>query len=202
MKYQILEASVVLLAASNFAAGQIANPNEARDRLSDTEAYIQEKRTAFAVQKQTIDIFGRPQDPKISEQIQQVSRQSTQVAKKQTIPYQELVNGIRVSVMDSVNDLMVVQGSGTVRPKQIIELNYAGKPVQLRFEGVRTNGRATGAYFRDLASGELYLRTNDRLPSGIQRGGQRSTSPGGIKRINQGSASEPIKINLANDSPR
>lgn len=168
--------------------------NDARDHLDQIQTFVTHKRKLLAISSQSHDIFGRPQNPQKAAEIAQTRIQApTQKKKAQKIPMQTIVDNFSLTLMDTANNLVIIKDNGAIRAGQTIAFDYQGEPVQLKLETVRSDG----AWFRDVKTRKLFLSAAQKPRAGIQRGGNRSPSNFGIKRINsKGSRSEPVRIEL------
>ena len=177
--------------------GMAVEVEDARDHLANTRGFIATKRANLAIQSRAEDIFGRPQNPKKAREV--AATQIKKVAPKaRQIPFTRILDTLPVTLMNPGSDLLILEGAGPIRAGRTIEFTFEGQPVQLRLEGVRTNG----AYFRDLKSRKLHLLSNRRLPEGIKKGNQSPTDTNGIQKINPDrSAPIPIELNLAAGQP-
>ena len=187
MKNKIL---TTILAGASLLQGSSDDFRDARDHLGETKNFISQKRSKLAIQSRPLDIFGLPQNPKkVRELEKKVHAQPVAQARK--IPFQQIIDTLPVTLMNPGSDLLILEGTGSVRAGRTLEFNYEGKQVQLRLEGVRANG----AYFRDLESKKLLLLSNQRLPKGIKRGNKNSSEGNGIARVGSKN-SAPIQIDL------
>lgn len=198
MKY-LIKSLPFLFFGCSFAQAQEVTVEDARDHLSDTAAYISEKRSKLTISPNGIDIFGRPQNLQKAKlaNSNRGTNTVTPAAPKREIPFQNIVDELPITLMNPVDDLVILEGAGAIRAGQIVEFPYDGKPVQLRFEGVR----AKGAYFRDLESRKLVLRSNKRLGEGIKAGNKRSTAKGIRELATDRAAPIPIQLNLSPSRP-
>ena len=95
-------------------------------------------------------------------------------------------------MIDPLGDRVLLSGTPPIRKGETLELAYQGQKVLLKFEGARSNG----AYFRDVKTKKLGLRTMTKLAAGIQKGNHTQKVPGAIREINLNQPQRPIPINL------
>ena len=178
----------VLLSACPLLQGATEVSNDARDHLANTKSFITKKRSKLAIKSRSMDIFGLPQNPKRAREAQ-VNVQQRAVTQVKDVPFQKIVDTLPVTLMNPGSNLLILEGAGTIRAGRTIEFAYEGNPVQLRLEGVRSNG----AYFRDLKSRKLILLSNQKLASGIKQGSGITPSGEGIQRVD---LNKPASINI------
>ena len=198
---QSLKLGSFLVLSSLIALGQeegnkVASIEDAKDFLGNTSSYVAKKRISLAIQSQTFDIFGKPQNPqKERQRIQVREKQVAQAPKEQSVPAQNIVDALQLTMIDTLNDQVILDGVGSVKAGQTLEFAIDGEAVAIRFEGARPQG----AYFRDVRTKKLLLRPMTKLAQGILKGNQNSDDSKnirGIKPTLEPKISEPIKVEL------
>ena len=161
---------------------------DARDQLGTISKYIAERKANFAIEGMHMDMFGKPQDPKRAQVIQQ--QKKVAVTKTDTkIPLQEILNALPITMIDPLGDRVVLKGNPPMSKGETLALSFQGQSVILRFEG----SRSTGAYFREMKTKKLGLRKMIRLPKGIKQGSHGKSLAGGIHEEN---SDKPRQIKL------
>lgn len=181
--------SPALAQGANASKGKVLV--DARDQIGAIQEYISQQKSKLAIQGKSTDIFGLPQDPKKAKAIAVATTKRTEVVKKPTLPLQRVLDALPLTMMDPVGNRIIINGSPPIKAGENLELAVGGETVLLRLEGVRSNG----AYFRDMKTKKLGLRSMTKLPEGIQRGGTRSNGPKEIQRIDL-NQSQTIKVDL------
>ncbi|GHC40727.1 hypothetical protein [Roseibacillus persicicus] len=181
--------SPALAQGANASKGKVLV--DARDQIGAIQEYISQQKSKLAIQGKSTDIFGLPQDPKKAKAIAVATTKRTEVVKKPTLPLQRVLDALPLTMMDPVGNRIIINGSPPIKAGENLELAVGGETVLLRLEGVRSNG----AYFRDMKTKKLGLRSMTKLPKGIQRGGTRSNGPKEIQRIDL-NQSQTIKVDL------
>lgn len=152
--------------------------SDARDNLGTIDQFIANKKSLFAITGQKKDIFGRSQDPKKAA-VEQRAKEVTAVKPKASIPLQQILDALPVTMIDPLGDRVVLTGSPPISKGETLELAFQGQTVMLRFEGARS----TGAYFREMKSKKLGLRKMTRLPKGIKSGNQKMEIAEGVHHL-------------------
>lgn len=188
-------ATALLVANSTFGQNGASSSAvvlvDARDHIGSIQDYISQQKANLAIGGKEKDIFGLPQDPKKAKALEVATKAPEREVKKPTLPLQRVLDALPLTMMDPVGNRVIVNGKPPLRAGENLELTVAKETLTLRLEGVRSNG----AYFRDLSTGELGLRSMTKLPEGIQRGGVRPDGPKEIQRIDLDQP-QAIKVNL------
>lgn len=162
-----------------------------RDFLGSIESYISERKEGLAMKGRSRDIFGLHQDP-VQAKAQEVASAPKPVAfQKPAIPLQAVVDAIPITLVDSRNGRVVMQGSPPLNKGEVVEVAVGTETVRLRLEGVNANG----AYFRDLKTQQLGLRSNRRQAEGIARIAGTREVPSSIQKIDLGQK-QALKISV------
>lgn len=183
-----------LLLLSSFAAlgslgaEEVDLNGDPRDLLAYIPAYVQDKESKMLLNSAGIDIFGLPQDLKAVEQENVTAKRRT-VAKKAGPAIDRVLGALPMTLIDPVGNRIVLDGGPPLRAGETLEVNFGGRNVRLRLDGVRSQG----AYFTNLDTGDRGLRPMTRLASGIAKAGGRTAPSKGIQRAG---SNQPRRIEV------